>query len=323
VTGILAPDFTTRAPSRDDAQTILDLTTAYDIAAVGTPGFDMTMLMRDWNTPGFDLAKDAQLVVAPDGLVAGYECVLAVLPDGRIQIDGYIHPSYMGQGIGSHLLRWAETRARERISELPNDLRVRTQTGIYGNAAPMHELLANEGYAVVRRFWRMEIDMIEPPPTPKWPDGIAIRSFVRGQDEYAVWQALNDIFSEDWEYSELDFEKWLEVKIVTDEGFDPSLWFLAVAGDQIVGTARCTYRLGNGWIRTLGVRRPWRRQGMATALLHHSFGEFYRQGKLNVGLGVDSQNPTGATQLYEHAGMHIAEALDLCEKELRAGRSLK
>src|SRR5262249_45928793 len=160
--------------------------------------------------------------VTPDGLVVGYECVLAVLSDGRIQIDGYIHPSYMGQGIGSYLMRWAETRARERMWELPDDLRGRTQAGNYGNEAPSHELLADEGNAVVRRFWSMEIDMIEPPPTPNWPDGIAIRSFVRGQDEYAVWQALNDMFSEDWEYSESDFEKWLEVKIVTDEAFDPS-----------------------------------------------------------------------------------------------------
>jgi ribosomal protein S18 acetylase RimI-like enzyme len=81
------------------------------------------------------------------------------------------------------------------------------------------------------------------------------------------------------------------------------------------------YKMDIGWIRSLGVRRRWRRKGLAMALLHHSFGEFYRRGKRSVGLGVDSENPTGATRLYERAGMHIAEVFDLCEKELRAGKS--
>jgi len=249
--------------------------------------------------------------------------VLAVFDDGRIQVDGYVHPDYTRQGIGTHLLRWAESRARERIVELPDDLQVCTHAGIFGNVPAMHELMANEGYSVVRRFWRMEIEMTEAPPTPKWPDGIAVRPFVRGQDEYAAWQALNDIFSEDWEYSAMNFEQWVAAKILADEDLDPSLWFLAQAGDQIAGMARCNYRMDQGWIRTLGVRRPWRRQGLAMALLHHSFGEFYRRGKRTVGLGVDSQNPTGATRLYEHAGMHVAEVLDVCEKELRSGKSLR
>ena len=317
MTEILAHDFTTRAPTRNDAQAIVDMVVAHDIAAVGKAGFEMTMLMRDWNAPGFDLSKDAQIVLAPDGLVVGYECVLAVLNDGRIQIDGYVHPEYTQKGIGTHLLRWAESRAHERMSELPDALRVCTQAGIYGSVPAMHELLANEGYMVVRRFWRMEIDLTEAPPPPKWPAEIAVRTFVRGQDERVVWQALNDIFSEDWEYAVMEFEQWVAAKILADDGLDPSLWFLAVAGDQVVGMARCTLRMENGWIRTLGVRRPWRRQGVALALLQHCFGMFYRRGKSNVGLGVDSQNPTGATRLYGRVGMHIAEVFDTCENELR------
>ncbi|MHB8626189.1 MAG: GNAT family N-acetyltransferase [Aggregatilineales bacterium] len=320
MTTILAPDFVTRSPTRDDAQAIVDLIVAHDIAAVGEPDFEMSMLMRDWNAPGFDLTKDAQIVVTPEGLIAGYESILGVLGDGRIQIDGYVHPGYQGQGIGTYLLRWAETRARERIPELPDNVRVCTHAGIYGNAPAMHDLFQNEGYSVVRRFWRMEIDLTEPPPSPKWPNGITVRPFVRDQDEYAVWQAVNDIFSEDWEYAELTFEEWVAAKISADEDFDPSLWFLAVAGDQIAGMARCSYRMDSGWIRTLGVCSPFRRQGLAMALLHHSFGECYRRGKRTVGLGVDSQNPTGATQLYERAGMHIAEVIDTCEKELWEGK---
>ncbi len=323
MTAILAPDFVTRAATRDDAQAIVDLTVAHDLAAVGVPGFELNSLMRDWNAPGFDLAKDTRLVVTQAGVIVGYESLLTVSGDGRIQIDGYVHPRYMGQGIGTHLLHWAASRASERLSELPNDIEVCVQTGIYGNAPAMHELLQNEGYSVVRRFWRMQIDMAEAPPLPRWPEGVKVRSFVRDQDEYAVWQALTDMFSEDWGYIEHDYERWLAAKITHDGDFDPTLWFLAVVGDQVVGMARCLYRLDSGWIRTLGVRQAWRRQGLAMALLHHSFGEFYRRGTRTVGLSVDSQNPTGATRLYERAGMHIAEVFDICEKELRPGRKAR
>jgi len=74
-----------------------------------------------------------------------------------------------------------------------------------------------------------------------------------------------------------------------------------------------------GWVGTLGVRRPYRRQGLGLALLRHSFAEFYRRGRRRVGLGVDSQNLTGATRLYQKAGMHVSRVQLIFEKELRPG----
>jgi ribosomal protein S18 acetylase RimI-like enzyme len=76
------------------------------------------------------------------------------------------------------------------------------------------------------------------------------------------------------------------------------------------------------WVNTLGVRRPWRRQGLALALLHDTFGHFYRDGQKRVGLGVDASSLTGATRLYEKAGMHVSRQYDTYEKELRSGRDL-
>ncbi|MCX6049182.1 MAG: GNAT family N-acetyltransferase, partial [Chloroflexi bacterium] len=76
------------------------------------------------------------------------------------------------------------------------------------------------------------------------------------------------------------------------------------------------------WVSDLGVRRPWRRQGLALALLHHAFGEFYRRGIKKVGLGVDASSLTGATKLYEKAGMSVFRQHDSYEKELRSGKDL-
>jgi hypothetical protein len=41
-----------------------------------------------------------------------------------------------------------------------------------------------------------------------------------------------------------------------------------------------------------------------------------------VGLGVDADSLTGATRLYEKAGMHVVRELATYEKELRAGEEL-
>ena len=82
------------------------------------------------------------------------------------------------------------------------------------------------------------------------------------------------------------------------------------------------YRTGIGWIRTLGVRPPWRKRGLGEALLHHSFGEYYRRGMKTIGLGVNANNPSGAPRLYQKVGMHPASEHVTYEKELRPGRNL-
>ena len=105
------------------------------------------------------------------------------------------------------------------------------------------------------------------------------------------------------------------------EDFDPSLWFIAWDGRsaEIAGYSLCRYRMGLGWVGTLGVRRAWRKRGLGEALLLHSFGEFYKRGTPTIGLGVDAQNPTSATRLYKKAGMYVAAEYVIYEKELRPG----
>ncbi len=76
--------------------------------------------------------------------------------------------------------------------------------------------------------------------------------------------------------------------------------------------------MSTGW----GGRRPWRRQGLALALLYHTFHEFRRRGKKRVGLGADAGSLTGATQLYEKAGMRAVQQMAPYEKELRPGREV-
>ena len=115
---------------------------------------------------------------------------------------------------------------------------------------------------------------------------------------------------------------WVE----NDPDHDSRLWFLAMQGDQIAAVSLCSPQSPQdpdmAWVMSLGVKRSWRRQGVALAMLHHSFGQLHQRGIRKVGLGVDGQSLTGATRLYEKAGMHPMYEETLYEKELRPGVEL-
>ena len=96
------------------------------------------------------------------------------------------------------------------------------------------------------------------------------------------------------------FERWSELYLGGYLGapFDPALWFIAEESGEPAGICLCRPEWGAdrtlGWVNVVGVRRPWRRQGLGLALLLHAFGELYQRGIERVGLGVHGENPTGA-----------------------------
>ena len=112
-----------------------------------------------------------------------------------------------------------------------------------------------------------------------------------------------------------------------DDSYDPLLWFLAVdENNEILAICLCR-RYGAedkeaGYVSSLGVKRPWRRQGIAQALLLEAFGEYYRCGKNKVDLGVDAESLTGATDLYKKVDMFVLRQYDLYEKVLRPGKDV-
>jgi ribosomal protein S18 acetylase RimI-like enzyme len=94
------------------------------------------------------------------------------------------------------------------------------------------------------------------------------------------------------------------------------LTFMAFDGNEMAGAVVNRYR-DIAWVWQLAVRPAWRKRGLGLALLLQSFTEFYQRGNRMVGLGVDSQSLTGATRLYEKAGMRVTRRYDTYEKVLR------
>jgi mycothiol synthase len=300
------------------AKLILDVCTA-DGDAVSAVSADE--LANEWKNPGFTLEEDAWVVENEEGQIVGYEEFFNRHGHASLQGDGYVHPDFMGQGIGTALLRALDARAMKEVSLAKPDLRVFIRNGMATGDRVAREMHEAEGYKAIRYSWRMEIRLSEPPDEPEWPQGIEIRPFSLEMHNQRVFEAHEEAFSDHWGHTPGNFENWTQ-RMIQREAFDPSLWLIAWDGDEVAGYSLCRYRMGIGYVGTLGVRRAWRKRGLGKALLLRSFGEFYRRGTQTVGLGVDASNPTGATRLYQKAGMGIASEYVIYEKEFRAGREI-
>jgi len=278
-------------------------------------------MKHEWETPGFNIETDAIVAVTADGHIVGYEEFFNLHEHARLRTDGYVHPKFTGMGIGTSMMRAVDVRARKDIPLAAPSARVYLQSTLDSHDKEGRNIHENEGYSPIRFHWRMQIDLKSPPPVVPLPEGIELRPFIRGEHDRAVWEADTEAFRDHWGNHDTPFDEW-ETDNMGMSDLDSSLWMIAWDGDQIAGVSLNRYRMGIGWIRRFGVRRPWRKKGLGYSLLLHSFGEFYRRGTKTIGLGVDAQSPTGATRLYIKAGMYTASELVTYEKELRPGKEI-
>jgi GNAT superfamily N-acetyltransferase len=204
-------------------------------------------------------------------------------------------------------MRRAEGRARAAGKE-------RLQTWCLGADADARRLFEARGFGEVRRYYRMLIELDDAPPPPEWPEGTHVATF-REEDARVFHDAIGESFADEWNFVHDPFEEWRDRRLSAPD-FDPTLWFLVRDGSDVAAVLRGERRGEIGWVGSLGVRRPWRKRGLGLALLRHAFADWYRRGVTTVGLGVDAQNPTGATRLYERAGMHVAYEAVAFEKAL-------
>jgi mycothiol synthase len=310
----------TLRPARwSDLNAVAKLT--HDAAEMeGDASFVLTAeeLANEWKGAGFSVERDVFVVEARDGRVVGSEEFYSEQDHSKFIADGCVHPDFRGLGIGTALLEKVTERTKAETEFAEPDVRVIIQTSINNKDEAGHALLKVEGYSSIRYFWRMEIELQEAPPIVTFPAGIEVRPFIKEEHAIAVWQADNEAFRDHWGSHDQAYEDWTHRKF-GNPNFDPSLWMAAWDGDQVAGFSQNRFRKGIGWIGTIGVRRPWRNQGLGLALLQHSFGEFYKRGTKTIGLGVDAENPTGATHLYKKAGMYTASEYVTYEKELRPG----
>jgi mycothiol synthase len=328
----LPEGFTVRGARIEDVEPSLALVNAWSQSVIQENEItDADAIRAEWVSPGFDPARDIRLVFAPNGEMAAYiEIWTTSKPLVHPWIWGRVHPKYQDLGLGTWMLEWAEARALQSLANTPDGLRFAPRVGTFHQAENAKKLFEDIGYAFIRSSYHMMIEMDGPAPEPVWSEGISLRTFNPATDAEAAYRTVTESFRDHFGHVDEPFEegfKRFKHFQLEYEGFDPTLLFLAMDGDEVAGINICRPHSFSGdpdlgWVSTLGVRRAWRKRGIGLALLRHSFNEFYRRGKRKVGLGVDAQNLTGALRLYENAGMHVYRAFDMYEKELRPGTEI-
>ena len=307
-----------RAPREDEVAAVVEVVNATSQGEFGIDDVDEAEVRRWFSQPRVDVERDV-FVVEENGCLAAYA---DVGEDGEAGTQFWFDvrlPPQASEAAGEALIRACELRA----AELATARRAAEPPRLIGGAWSVNErllrLLERAGFRLYRHSLRMVIDLDEPPAEASLPEGLDVRSFQAG-DERPVFAALDDAFRDSHDYVPGIYEEWRHWALDRDD-FDPGLWWLVHDGDELAGFCLCRPHEAEadlGWVSSLGVRRAWRRRGIARALLLTSFHEFRRRGFARVGLGVDSNSLTGANLLYERAGMRAARRYDLFDKLLRS-----
>src|SRR5260221_3843440 len=136
----------------------------------------------------------------------------------------------------------------------------------------------------------MEIILDIPFPSPQWAEGIIVRPFIPEQDEHAVYRVDEEIATDERDHRPMTFEEWKSWYYLDQEQFDPTLWVLASAGNELVGVALNRSARDKGGILHLGVRRSCRPKGFGMALLLHTFATFMQADTSTISLIVVTQS---------------------------------
>ena len=289
-----------------DAAGVTEVVLALEASLYGQSEFSQADLENEWSD--LDLERDARVVRDGDRIV-GYG---VVRERGELwRVEGYVHPDALGRGIGTLIATGLEEEATDGGAR-------RVQNAVLETDAAAGGLLESLGYRAVRVFRELRVELEAEPPAPDWPDGLRVVPFDPERDAREFHGAHQEAFADVWESTPRDFESWSQ-GYLGSERFDPTLWCVVRAGDEIAAGTICAGDMyGGGWVDVLFTRRPWRQQGVGAALLADSFRRFWERGERSVGLSVDAASDTGAFRLYERAGMGPVLGWAVYEKELGA-----
>ena len=232
-----------------------------------------------------------------------FECVLFTpMMPSHLQPDVF---DSMMTAQESHTLPWA-TAANGRA-------RFRAFAGHPGpGLEPTGEAawLEARGYEAVEweaTLVRPDLDDI---PEFALPHGVELRP-VEPEQMRQIWEAHWESFRGEWDFQEATPEV-IDAEMA-EPYIDHTLWKVAWVGDQVVGQVKSfinpveNEERGHrrGYAEYISTHRDWRNRGIAGALLSMSLVELRDRGMTEAVLGVDTNNPGGAFQLYTKLGFEL------------------
>jgi mycothiol synthase len=321
---ILPDGYAMRAATLDDIPAVVAVGRACDLEDFGEVDMHEDWIRDDWGRPRFDVTTDTWVVVGPGGEIVAFAYTWDEEPFTIFDSAGWVHPRHRGLGIGIGLALAVERRAARDPGKVPAGSALRVHQSFDADASGAHgpdssgarALFERLGYLPEREFLHMQIDVRDWLDPGGAPAGIEVRTRVEGDDP-GIFTAMDEGFRQHWGYQPEPYEEWLQ-QWFASAGFDPTLWFVALEGDEIAGALQGKVTDGRGWVDSLAVRDAWRRRGIGEALLRAAFATFRERGLTTVMLNVDRDNTTGATRLYERAGMRLRRRWLVVAKTLTA-----
>jgi len=305
----LPAGYALRSPAAGDVDAIGGMLVADQLAAGFEPTIDAAFVRRVWSRPDFDIGVDAWVVTDGTGAVVAYGQVRREEPD-IVGSWGVVHLEHRGLGIGSSLLDRIEGRAAALLAGVESP-RFRHSLTAGDDAA--ESIVRDRGLRPIRHLWHMQIDLTGPIEAGPAPAGIHIGGIEPPDDLRAIHAVLEAAFLEDLGDHPEPFDRWAE-EHMSSPSYDPTLWLMARDGDEPVGALIASVGDDRGWVDWLAVLASHRGRGIGMALLRGSFTMLAARGLGPVLVNVDAENVTGATAVYERAGMRVVNQWDLWER---------
>ncbi len=240
----------------------------------------------------------------------------------RIYVQtSFLRPEWRKPGIWPALIREGDRRLREMAVGHPSLCERYFQGWATETQTEWIAALKAEGYEAVRHFRNMvyPLDAVAEPTLldVEMPSSLEVRP-VQAGDMRRIWEAQAEVTRGLFEYVA---EQWTEEKYagwLADTSHTPRLWQVAWSGDDVAGmvlgrvdeAANRGRERKRGYTEHVFVRHPWRRRGLAKALLARSLQQLREEGMDEAELGVDSENDCGAYGLYERLG-YMTERTDI------------
>ncbi len=264
------------------------------------------------HTEGMDPKLDV-LLAEVEGRLIGFGQVQRDIREGTQMhwTFGTVLPEYRRRGLGRAILHANEARLREIASGF--EAGERAFCSFFDDKVTgALELFTSEGYRPTRWGTTMQRTGLEDVFEVPLPEGLEVRP-VRPEDHRVIFDADNEAFRDHWGHREATDDDFARTFRMPE--LDTSLWRVAWDGDQVAGVVKSwiwreeNEKLGvrRGWLEHISVRRPWRRRGLAKALIASALIGLRDAGMDEAMLGVDMENPSGAVGLYESVGFRVKD----------------
>ncbi|MBZ4020130.1 GNAT family N-acetyltransferase [Streptomyces purpurogeneiscleroticus] len=311
----LPPGMAVRPARCDDAVAVCALLNEIDLLEIGRADTELAEIQADWKRPEVDMARDSWLLFE-GGRLVGYGLLWDESGGERIDIDHYVLPDQLPGAL--HLFELMEARAAQRAAANGASQAV---VHLHLNIAPTTDLhaLRGRGWRPVRRYNVMTRQLsrtADRSPTP--PQGVTLRPCLTEPDRRRAHALLQESFTGHFDFQPRTYEQWW-VDIDAEHADWSLMWIAHLDGVGGVGVLRSdNHRASMAWIGNLGVLARARGHGLGSYLLRHAFGHYAALGRQRIGLGVDTDNSSGALALYERHGMSLDHAVDTWELILPA-----